>query len=249
MNEFIQSEDKILLNVPYAEAYIPKSLFTEDDETKSSIAVQYADGFKLVGLFNMRFYESDDVPRNSTKLRTFNFPNMIMTYPSDFTTAKLQLTPTNDADSYLVLMYYMGDVIMMAEEVQSSANCTKFLNMITKGKIPSTIPYERFEAIWQTNFQINKFNPQVPSIVLQMIWSEMCRDPNDITRPFRMIYGKGNADSTSYMETNMNNVAAATSVFSALSFERVKEKLAASINMTKTGVEQRRSPVEEVLTM
>ena len=47
----------------------------------------------------------------------------------------------------------------------------------------------------------------------------------------------------------MNNVAAATSVFSALSFERIKEKLATSINMTKAGTEQRRSPVEEVLTM
>ena len=249
MNEFVLSEDKILLNVPYAEAYIPKKLFEPDEETKSSIAVQYADGFKVVGLFNMRFYESDDVPRDSTKLRTFNFPNMIMTYPTDFTSAKLKLTETSEADQYLVLMYYMGDVVMMAEEIQSTANCTKFLNMITKGKIPNTIPYEHFEAIWQTNFRINKFNPRVPSVILQLIWSEMCRDPDDITRPFRMLYGKGNVDSTAYTETNMNNVAAATSVFSALSFEKIKEKLAASINMTKTGTEQRRSPVEEVLTM
>lgn len=249
MNEFVLSGENILLNVPYAEAYISSDLFTKDEETKSSIAVQYADGFKLMGMFNIRFYQSDEAPRESTKLRTFNFPNMIMTYPSDFTTAKLKLTPSSDPENYIVMKYYMGDVVMAAEEVQSPANCTKFLNMITKGKIPNTIPYDLFEGIWQTNFTINKFNPQVPSVILQLIWAEMCRDPNDITRPFRMIYGKGNADVTSYKETNMNNVAAATSVFSAMSFERIKEKLASSINMTTEGTEQRRSPVEEVLTM
>lgn len=251
MNEFIRSDDKILVNVPYAEAYIPKVLFTdEDEETKSTIAAQYGEGFHVMGVFNMRFYESDDAPRDSVKLRTFNFPNMIMTYPSDFSVEKLALTNADEKpEPYIVMKYYMGDVIMEAEEIQSAANCTKFLNMITKGKIPNTIPYDKFEAIWQTNFQINKFNPQVPSVILQLIWAEMCRDPNDVTKPFRMLYGKGNADPTSYLETNMNNVAAATSVFSALSFEKVKEKLASSINMTKTGVDQRRSPVEEVLTM
>ena len=82
-----------------------------------------------------------------------------------------------------------------------------------------------------------------------MIWAEMCRDPEDITKPFRLKYGTGKADPTHYTETNMNNVAAATSGFSALSFERIKEKLATSLNMTRNGTEQRRSPVEEVLTM
>lgn len=250
MKEFVLSDDKILVNVPYAEAYIPRELFNDDDETKSSICVQYADGFKVVGMFNMRFYESEDVPRESTKLRTFSFPNMIMTYPTDFTVEKLNLSANEDGEEpYLILKYYMGDVIMASEDVQSPANCTKFLNMITKGKIPSTIPYDKFESIWQMNFQINRFNPQVPSVVLQMIWAEMCRDPNDLTKPYRMLYGKGDVSPIGYVETNMNNVAAATSVFSALSFERVTEKLAASLNMTKSGIEQRRSPVEEVLTM
>ena len=249
MNEFVRKDDKIYVNVPYAEGYIPQSLFNPDLETKSSIAVRYGEGFKLVGIFNMRFYDSDEEPRDSKPLRTFNYPNMIMTYPSESSIATLKLSEFSDAEPYIIMKYYMGDVIMDAEEVQAVANCTKLLNMITKGKIPNTIPYDKFEAIWQTNFQINKFNPQVPSVILQLIWAEMCRDPSDVTRPFRMLYGKGNVDTTSYLETNMNNVAAATSVFSALSFEKVKEKLASSINMTKTGVDQRRSPVEEVLTM
>jgi hypothetical protein len=47
----------------------------------------------------------------------------------------------------------------------------------------------------------------------------------------------------------MNNVASATSVFSALSFERFSDKMTTSLNMTREGVQQRRSPVEEVLSM
>lgn len=252
MNEFIRQEDKIYLNVPYAEAYLPKKLFDDPDdtETASTIATQYGDGFKIVGIFNIRFFDSDDAPRESTPLRTFNYPNMIMTYPTDFTVKTLMLTPTQEEpEPYMILRYYMGDVIMNAEEVQSAGNCAKLLNMITKGKIPSTIPYDRFVEIWHANFDINNFNPQVPSVVMQMIWAEMCRCPEDITKPYRLKWGQGNADPNGYTETNMNNVAAATSVFSALAFERVKEKLASSINMSKTGVEQRRSPVEEVLTM
>lgn len=249
MKEFVKQDDKIYVNVPYAEAYIPYEFFNKDMETKSSIAVQYADGYKVVGLFNMRFFDSDEEPRESKPLRTFNYPNMIMTYPSDSEVKKLKLTEYGEAESYLILKYYMGDVIMNAEEMRSVENCTKFLNMITKGKIPSTIPYDKFVSIWQTNFAINKFNPQVPAVTLQMIWAEMCRCPDDVTKPYRMRYGKGNADPTGYIETNMNNVAAATSVFSALSFEKVTEKLATSLNMTRNGVEQRRSPVEEVLTM
>lgn len=249
MNEFVRRDDKIYLNVPYAEGYIPQSLFNPDLETKSSIAVRYGEGYKIVGIFNMRFYDSDEEPRDSKPLRTFNYPNMIMTYPSESSIVRLKLSDYSDEEPYIVMKYYMGDVIMNAEEVQGVDNCTKLLNMITKGKIPNTIPYDKFVEIWHNNFAINKFNPRVPSLVLQMIWAEMCRDPEDITKPFRLKYGLGNADPTHYTESNMNNVSAASSVFSALSFERIKEKLASSVNMTRNGTEQMRSPVEEVLSM
>ena len=250
MNEFIMENEKIYVNVPYAEAYIAKELFDRegDDETKSSIAMQYADGFKLMGLFNMRFFDSDDEERDSRPIQTFAFPNMIMSYPTESSTAKLKLRNIGDFENYMVLHYYMGDV-MMEMDVEDTSNCTKMMKMITMGKIPNTIPYDKFTETWATNFSVNGFNPQVPAVVLQMIWAEMCRDPHDLTKPYRYIWGKGGADPTGYISTNMNNVASATSVFSALSFERITEKMATSLNMTRSGKEQRRSPIEAVLSM
>lgn len=249
MKEFVKNEDKIYINTPYAEAYIPVSLFESDEESKSSVAVQYGDGFKVVGIMNMRFFDSDDEPRDSRPLRTFNYPNMIMTYPSDSTVSKIQLLPHMEPERYVILRYYMGDVMMNAEEVKATENCTKFLKMITMGKIPNTIPYDQFISMWHSNFSINDFNPQVPSVVLQMIWAEMCRVPDDLLKPFRLVYGKGHANTTAYVESNMNTVASATSVFSALSFERITEKIATSLNMSRDNVEQRRSPIEQVLSM
>ena len=147
MNEFVRRDDKIYLNVPYAEGYIPQSLFNPDDETASSIAVRYGEGFKLMGIFNMRFYDSDVEPRDSKPLRTFNYPNMIMTYPSESSIATLQLTEYCQKEPYIIMKYYMGDVVMNAEELHAVANCTKLLNMIPKGKINNTDHYDKFVEI------------------------------------------------------------------------------------------------------
>ena len=52
MNEFRKEEENILINVPYAEAYIPLELF---QDTKSSMSMIYGDGIITMGIFYMRF--------------------------------------------------------------------------------------------------------------------------------------------------------------------------------------------------
>ena len=52
-----------------------------------------------------------------------------------------------------------------------------------------------------------------------------------------------------YHAMSMNAVSAYSSVMSALSFERMTEKLTSSINMTKSGVKQKKSPIEQIITM
>lgn len=248
MNEFVRTDDYIYINTPYAEAYVAKELFSEED-TPSSIATQYGDGFKLIGDFNMRFFDNENQNRESRPLRTFNYPNAIITFPSSYSIEKIALNEYMEPEPYYIFKYEFGDIMMEADAIKSSNNCTKFLAMITSGKIPNTIPYDKFIQIWETNFDINGVNSGVPSVTLQMIWAEMCRSRKDITIPFRKEYGTGKTDPTHYIQTNMDNVAAATSVFSGIAFQRTTEKLASSINMTKNNVEQRRSPIEKVLSM
>ena len=248
MKEFIRNEDKIYVNVPYAEAYVAQSLMSKEDKP-SAIACQYGDGFKLVGIFNMRFFEDESQPREAVKLRTFNYPNTIFTYPTSYDIEKIRLNDYMDPEPYYVFKYQFGDVMMDAEVIKATNNCMKFLTMITSGKIPNTIPYDAFIRIWENNFKINGVNSGVPSVTLQLIWATMCRSQSDLTKPFRYEYGTGKADPTNYIQTNMNNIAAAMSVFSGIAFERTGEKLASAINMSKNYVQQQRSPIEKVRSM
>ena len=247
MNEFIKVGEYINVNVPYMEAYIAMDLF-DDADKESAVASQYGEGIKTIGLFNIRVFKSEDDDRESVKLETFNYPNTIETYPSEYE-SNVKLNINGIEDKYMVLKYYKGDIMMHSDIKQDSSNCEKFLNMLTKGKIPNTISYTDIFKIWLKNFEINAVNPGVPSVTLQVIISEMYRNKNNPIEQFRKIAGKGDIGMYDYIAFNMNEVSSYTSVLSALTFERFSDKLTSSINMTKDGVTQNKSPIERVISM
>ena len=107
VTEFKKSEDgkNIVLAVPYAEAYIPCDIIGDPDKG-NPVAYEFGEGIRTIGLFNMRFYQNDEMDRESTKLRTFKYPNVITMYPSDRETVELQLAPDMDPEKYLILKYF-----------------------------------------------------------------------------------------------------------------------------------------------
>jgi len=248
MNEFIKKDDNILLNVPYAEAYIPAVLF-DDPNSPATVASFFGDGIRTVGLFNMRFYNSDEDERSSVKLRTFNYPNTIDSYPSEYIKEKLILSPDGYEDTYITLKFYKGDIVMKDLVKKASQNCEKFLNMLIKGKMPAGIDYTDLFFSWVRNGEINSIDPGVPSITQQIIISENARSKNNPILQFRKVAGKGNVKMSDYKIHSMVDVASYTSVMSALTFERFGDMLTSSINMTKSGAKQNKSPLEKVLSM
>ena len=84
-DEFISRDGSIIVNVDHAEAYIPMELFEEDKESKdiihAAIATTVGEGFRLIGTFNMRFSNQPGGDIRANKLRTFNYPNIIDTFP------------------------------------------------------------------------------------------------------------------------------------------------------------------------
>lgn len=261
MNEFIRSDGYIIVNVPYAEAYIPESLFKpvdKESEITSAVAFEYGEGINVVGCFNMRFMESDTQNRDKVPVRTFNYPSPIETYPtSTLKNQKIRLTSADDENEingdesdevrYRVLQYYKGDIMMSATSTEAVANCEKFLNMMTSGKIPNTIPYSSLEKIWQANFDMNGVNPGTPSVSLQSVIAEQCRWVRDPRIPFRKVIGAGKGNENDYVMVNMRSVASYNSTFSALTFEDMGQMLISSINMSRNNVKQNKSPIEKVL--
>lgn len=247
MNAFLKDGEYIYVNVPYMEAYLPMDLFG-DPEKEATVASIYGGGIRTIGLFNIRLFESDGQDREKVEIKTFNYPNTIDMEPTEYEeNVKLNINGTED--KYMVAKFYKGDIIMHSAIKQESSNCERFLNLLTKGKIPNTINYTDVFKIWLKNFQINNVNPGVPSVTLQVIISEMYRNKNNPLMQFRKIAGKGNASMYDYIAFNMNEVSSYTSVLSALTFERFSDKLTTSLNMTKDGTEQTKSPIEKVISM
>lgn len=250
VTEFKKSEDgkNIVLAVPYAEAYIPCDIIGDPDKG-NPVAYEFGEGIRTIGLFNMRFYQNDEMGRESTKLRTFKYPNVITMYPSDRETVELQLAPDMDPEKYLVLKFFEGDVIMSTKIQQRSQNCEAFMNQLIKGKLPKGLSYTELYFGWEKNFEINGVNPGVPAITLQTIISENCRSKKDAMLQFRKIVNDPDVSLFDYKVHNMVDICSNSSVLNALIFERFSQMLTNSINMTKEGVKQNTTPLEEVLYM
>lgn len=247
MNEFIKHDGKIIVNVDHAEAYIPESMFGSE-ESGASIAYEYGEGYKIIGIFNMKVTNDPNDDLSKAPLRTFNYPNMIETYPSGTEKRKIVLTSDGEEDSYRVFKYVQGDIMMSAAMPKAAGNCTKFLNAINSGKLPTTLNYTDILLAWHKNFETNGLTPAVPSLYLQAMLAEKCRYRKDPSIPFRKIYGK-NMNNNDYANTNMRGLASYSSVFNALAFEDMGRMLGTSVNMTRRQLPQAISPIEKTLYM
>lgn len=252
MPNLLSSDGKyIFIESPYAEAYIPEDIIVNPDgEPKdSSIAYSYGDGFVIFGICYMRFFKDENESRESVPVRTLMYPNLIETHPSE-TAKRVTLEFNGITDKFRVLKYYHGDILMEATSRKAATNCEAFMKLLTSGKLPRSLSYDEVFEAWMNNYEINGQVPNAPAVVHQSIIAEMYRNPTDPSQQFSKVIGKNpKVDPRSYLPMNMNAVSAYSSVMSALSFERLTEKLTSSINMTKSGVEQKKSPIEAVITM
>lgn len=252
MNEFRKEDKKVLINVPYAEAYLPVSLFSdnEKEKTSSSMAVFSGDGIQVLGFFYMRFFDSEDdaTQRENYKLRTFAYPNKIETHPSDF--EKMNLTLEGRTELYYVCKYYMDDVMMDMFNEKSVLNCEFYLDSFVKAKFPKSIGYQDILLNWLKNFQINDIDPGVKAIHLQIIIAENVRWVKDPTKPYRIYAATADSINPSdYVTYNMNNVAANNSVLNGLGFEHVSDKIGTGLMMSMKNIKQNVSPLEKVMLM
>lgn len=249
--ELMNDGKYIYINVPYAEMYIPESIIDtpDGDPKESSVAYECGTGFVTLGICYMRFFKNENQTRDEVPVRTLIYPNLIETHPSD-SSKGVTLTINGKTDKYRILKYEHGDTLMEATSRKSSKNCEAFMRLLSSGKIPSSLTYDEVYQAWMDNYDINGMSPSAPAVMLQAIIGEMYRDPKDPSRQFSKVIGENpKVNPRSYHAMSMNAVSAYSSVMSALSFERMTEKLTSSINMTKSGVKQKKSPIEQIITM
>lgn len=245
MNELRKEGECIYINTPYAEAYIPTSLFTE---TESSVAYFYGDAIKVLGMFHMRFFKSEEdaEDRDKHELRTLKYPNTIETHPTSYHIETLTLNGIEE-ECY-VLSYYLDDVLMESKSVQNVLHCEAYMDALLKAKLPKSIDYQAILLNWVKNFKTNGIHPGTKAVTLQIIISENARYAGDLSLPYRKFAATADTiKPDDYVMVDMNAITANNSVLSGIGFERVKEKIATSITMSKSGKKQNISPLEKVI--
>ena len=253
MTKFLMiKDDNVIVNAERIEVYIPKNFFAPDridkDIEHSAIATSVGDAFRIIALLNARvaLTENDDISKS--KLYTLNYPQVVMTYPSSYYITSMSMYSEDEPEPYYVLVYTYGDILMPAQSPANTDNCTKFLNLLIRGKLPPTIKYEDIFKAWKTNLQLNNATPGVPDAYMQFIIAKLYKDAKNPKRDFRFVYGK-DMNRNDYAPYSIREAVANTSVFSGQIFEDMGKMMTTSVNMTRRNLPQERSPVEACLWM
>lgn len=244
LNNMVRNDgENLIFTGPYMEMYIPESYF------QSKFAEDYGNTVQAFGLFNVRVFDEHEKPM---KLETLNVPTMIYLYPSEIEKRKTQLIPgpDNEVEEYRVAKFYRGATIMKSSIPQDATNVELFLKMLTNGKVPSTIPYDQVLQVWQKNLDLNGVKLGVTSAILEIIISEIYRNPKKPEETFAKVIGKNPSTSKyAYRATNIREICARNSTFAALTFEDMDQMITSSLNISKYNKAESTSPIEKIVKM
>jgi hypothetical protein len=225
------------------EMYIPMSYF----ETK--LAENYGTSINVFGLFNVRVFDNKDKPG---KLETLNLPTMICIYPIDGEVKELQLIEGEhgDPEQYYIAKFYTGNKVMSNSIQQNASNVELFLDIIFRGKIPQTIPYNQVLSIWHKNLELNGVKLGVTSTILEICISQIYRNKKKPEETFAKVMGKDPTQSEfSYKTANIREICARNSTFAAMTFEDMDSMITSSLNINKQNKQETESPIEKIIKM
>lgn len=230
------------------EYYIPEDYFGAGKSTSATIEGSYV---RLMGSFNYRITNDKGV---QGKLMTFNFPTMFLCRPNKVEKKKnLKLEKDLDASDYRILTFAKGDQLITRCHVEQNIdNVSEMFRLhIQTGRIPNTIPYD---TLYQYPFECMALNSSSYSVHAQamgLIYSKICRDPEDVSKPFRLSK-LANKQMTGYTPISIKEASKYISPFVSLTSENMDESIMSAVLMSdeeKNGKPHKESPLERVMTM
>lgn len=233
--------ESLLFDGDICEVYIPRYFF------ENGLAEKYGNIIKTFGIFNFRVFSKEE-NKDKAKLHLNKFASPIHMTPTNIEKASLDLFG-NGPEEYMVLTFYKNDTFINSLCVAKNAqDVLKFITVITAGKLPSNIPYDKVLEIWLNNLEINGTKLGVSSVIYELIISEVYRDRKDISKPFRFRAGKGDkVDMLDYKSVNLKTVVNYNNTFTSVTFEDPDYALTTSVNRLRYNEKETVSPIEKVI--
>lgn len=238
---FRKEKGKLIFTGEELHLYIPEYYY------ERGLATSMGEYIRVFGLLNMRVITGD----KKGPLEVLNIPTEISIYPKNTDTKEMNLVPGEDlVEKYTIAKFFKGDRVLDTEVTQDSAYVEKFLNLLTGGKLPRTIPYNKILDVWQHNLQINNVHLGISSTVMEVIIAEIYRDKNKPEDKFALKAGKNpNISQYAYLPASIRDIAAYNSTFQAIIFEDMDRMITSGLNNTIYDKKQTESPIEKIIKM
>lgn len=210
-----------------------------DEFFQKEYAIVKGEYINLIGVLDYAIF--DNTGKNSG-LKRFYFPSVFLTKPYKMDKMKnVKLTANQEPRDYRLLRYMKGDAIIVSTKVpQEVNNMEEFYKVFLYGKLPTTIPYNKLHEYMDKNCKINGNSYGLNMQVFGMVISEFCRDPKDLSRPFRMTPMN---DMTAYKAISVKDIPKYISPHQSISSENWDNAVVGAI-MHPTDVE---SPLEKLV--
>lgn len=221
-------------------------LFVPEVYFDRKVAIIEGEFVELLGILDYAIVKSSN-DSILNKLKTFYFPSKFVTKPGKIEKRKdFQITKNHKAD-YRIFHYENNDIdqiIVSTKVPQDIDNVTDFFRLfVMTDNIPNTIRYDNLYKYFLDSIEINGASYNLSASLFGVLVSELCRDPNDINKPFRL--GSAiDSDMCSYKQISVKTIPKLVSPFASLTSENFDESVVGAI-MNKNNIP---SPMEKVLT-
>lgn len=211
--------------------YVPEKYFNTNN---AEIEGEYVNVF---GLFN---YDVFDKSGKNRGLKIFMYLSMIKCKPTSMTKeTALTLKGTSTEAAYRLLHFSKGsELICSTKTPQSVLNAERFMNLLFRANIPENLSYERLQFMLPENAAINGFKYGLTQQMFGLLMSEICRDPSDLSRPYRYTDMK-----QPYKAIPITQIPKFVSAYTSITSENADEAIANAI-MNKS---HKDSPLEKVI--
>ena len=225
--------------------------FVPEQHFESNIAVEYGTYISLLGEFNYARYNKSG--KIIGKVEPLYFPSIFLCKPSDIRNTdgetlskKYPKAFVNDTSEYRQLVFRKGDQLVEnvhVPQVLSNAELMFKLFLIS-GHVPNTIPYDELHNHFKDSMNLNGADYGVTMQLFGMIISEICRDKDNESIPFRL--GK-NIDKSmhDYKSVSVKAIPQYIDPYSSFTSEYYDESIMSAILL---GNKNAGIPVEKVLT-
>lgn len=223
--------------------YIPEQYFSN---TKTSVGQIIGEYVSTIGIFDWALVSENG---KTDKANPFKFPTILMCKPYKIEKVKQLSLNGLEAKDYRILHFKDGD------EAISDINIPKIVDNIesifksmvyVSNKMPPTIPYDKLQDYLPENMNLNAGGYGLNMQLFGMLFGELCRDPEDITQPFR----RSNAIKKSmfgYKSISIKEKPKFDSPYTALGSENWDDAVLAAIDLSNND-ENAVSPLERIVT-